>query len=265
MRCGEKQLRVFGKSLNFADYDSPIPRAHAGIDNERCIAADHDGDVRKTDDRINMLGNARSRIFGKQSRRFLALGQPQRSQERDAKSQWIRRHTLYSTQTRSSQTCYPQNRSMKLLPLAALCCAAASAQTFPGAADLDAAINQAIREEKFPARCCWWVMRDKSSTARLTATARSCPSKEPMTVDTIFDIASLTKIVATTSGMMKLFEQGRIADRRPGDGVSAGIPGRAEPDHHPRSDDALLRPAPRSRSRAAMERLRNRHSPGLDR
>ena len=31
-----------------------------------------------------------------------------------------------------------------------------------------------------------------------------------MTVDTIFDIASLTKIVATTSGLMKLFEQGRI-------------------------------------------------------
>ena len=31
-----------------------------------------------------------------------------------------------------------------------------------------------------------------------------------MTADTIFDIASLTKIVATTSGMMKLFEQGRV-------------------------------------------------------
>ena len=35
------------------------------------------------------------------------------------------------------------------------------------------------------------------------------PAKEPMTIDTIFDIASLTKIVATTSAMMKLFEQGR--------------------------------------------------------
>ena len=31
-----------------------------------------------------------------------------------------------------------------------------------------------------------------------------------MTTDTIFDIASLTKIVATTSGMMKLVEQGRV-------------------------------------------------------
>ena len=36
------------------------------------------------------------------------------------------------------------------------------------------------------------------------------PSKEPMTADTIFDIASLTKVVATTSCLMKLFEEGRI-------------------------------------------------------
>ena len=47
------------------------------------------------------------------------------------------------------------------------------------------------------------------------------PLKEPMTVDTIFDIASLTKIVATTSGMMKLFEQGKV---RIDDPVTAYLP-----------------------------------------
>ena len=31
-----------------------------------------------------------------------------------------------------------------------------------------------------------------------------------MTVDTIFDMASLTKVLATTSSVMKLFEQGKI-------------------------------------------------------
>ncbi len=36
------------------------------------------------------------------------------------------------------------------------------------------------------------------------------PAREPMTVDTIFDAASLTKVVATTSSVMKLFEQGKI-------------------------------------------------------
>ncbi len=36
------------------------------------------------------------------------------------------------------------------------------------------------------------------------------PVREPMTADTIFDLASLTKCVATTTAMMQLLEQGRI-------------------------------------------------------
>src|ERR1700722_7214137 len=36
------------------------------------------------------------------------------------------------------------------------------------------------------------------------------PKVEPMTVDTIFDIASLTKVVATTTAVMQLEEQGRV-------------------------------------------------------
>ncbi len=36
------------------------------------------------------------------------------------------------------------------------------------------------------------------------------PAREPMTLDTIFDIASLTKVTATTPALMKLFEQGKI-------------------------------------------------------
>ena len=41
------------------------------------------------------------------------------------------------------------------------------------------------------------------------------PAPEAMTVDTIFDLASLTKVVATTSSLMKLFEEGkfRLNDR----------------------------------------------------
>lgn len=37
------------------------------------------------------------------------------------------------------------------------------------------------------------------------------PAREPMTVDTIFDAASLTKIVATTSALMRLYEDGKIS------------------------------------------------------
>jgi uncharacterized protein YbbC (DUF1343 family) len=36
------------------------------------------------------------------------------------------------------------------------------------------------------------------------------PSPEPMTDDTVFDLASLTKVVATTTSVMQLVEQGRI-------------------------------------------------------
>ena len=48
------------------------------------------------------------------------------------------------------------------------------------------------------------------------------PSPEPMTEDTIFDLASLTKVVATTTSVMKLIEEGRI---RLGDSVAQFIPG----------------------------------------
>ncbi len=36
------------------------------------------------------------------------------------------------------------------------------------------------------------------------------PAPEPMTVDTIFDLASLTKVVATTTAVMMLVEEGRV-------------------------------------------------------
>jgi uncharacterized protein YbbC (DUF1343 family)/CubicO group peptidase (beta-lactamase class C family) len=36
------------------------------------------------------------------------------------------------------------------------------------------------------------------------------PQREPMTVDTVFDMASLTKVMATTVAVMQLFEQGKV-------------------------------------------------------
>ena len=48
------------------------------------------------------------------------------------------------------------------------------------------------------------------------------PAVEPMTVDTIFDLASLTKVVATTTAVMLLVEDGRL---RLSDRVSDYVPG----------------------------------------
>ena len=47
------------------------------------------------------------------------------------------------------------------------------------------------------------------------------PTREPMTVDTIFDLASLTKCIATTTSVMQLISEGRI---RLNDPVSAYLP-----------------------------------------
>jgi uncharacterized protein YbbC (DUF1343 family)/CubicO group peptidase (beta-lactamase class C family) len=47
------------------------------------------------------------------------------------------------------------------------------------------------------------------------------PTREPMTVDTIFDLASLTKCVATTTSVMRLFQDGRI---RLNDPVASYLP-----------------------------------------
>ncbi len=48
------------------------------------------------------------------------------------------------------------------------------------------------------------------------------PAAEPMTLDTVFDLASLTKVVATTTAVMTLIEDGRV---RLNDPVALHIPG----------------------------------------
>jgi len=104
---------------------------------------------------------------------------------------------------------------MKLTLAAALSFAALSiqlvtAQTFATGPELDAAISTAIREDKIPGAVVL-VGHDGKVVYRKAYGNRSVsPTREPMTVDTIFDVASLTKVVATTSCMMKLVEEGKV-------------------------------------------------------
>jgi uncharacterized protein YbbC (DUF1343 family)/CubicO group peptidase (beta-lactamase class C family) len=109
----------------------------------------------------------------------------------------------------------------KLVALLALATAAALAQSFPGAAELDSTINQAIRDNRLPGAVLL-VGHDNKVVYRKAYGERALiPSREPMTVDTIFDLASLTKIVATTSAMMKLYDEGRFS---PDDPVTKYLP-----------------------------------------
>ncbi len=104
---------------------------------------------------------------------------------------------------------------MKLLLLCVLAAAGAQAQSFSGSAYLDDAINQAIQEKRLPGAVLLIGHQGRIIHRKAYGNRALIPQVEKMTADTIFDCASLTKVIATTSSVMKLFEQGkvRIADR----------------------------------------------------
>lgn len=85
------------------------------------------------------------------------------------------------------------------------------AQTpYGGAADIDQAIKQAIADDEMPGAVLMIGRPGQVLYTNVYGNRALVPSSEPMTVDTVFDIASLTKVVATTSAVMRLFEQGRV-------------------------------------------------------
>ncbi len=113
------------------------------------------------------------------------------------------------------------------------CAAVARAQTStapttrsaPSAAPwarIDALVEEAIRERKLPGAVVVVGRRDEVLYRRAYGQRAVQPSGEAMTLDTIFDAASLTKVVATTTSVMQLVEQGRI---RLSDRVSTYVPG----------------------------------------
>ena len=63
---------------------------------------------------------------------------------------------------------------------------------------------------------------DQTVYEKAYGTRATVPSTEPMTPDTVFDLASLTKVVATTTAVMTLVEQGRV---RLNDPVASFVPG----------------------------------------
>ena len=86
---------------------------------------------------------------------------------------------------------------------------------------LDPLIADAVREHRLPGAV---VLAGRSAgTVYVKAFGKRAlvPVAEPMTTDTIFDIASLTKVVATTTSVMILLEQGRLGLDEP---VATHIP-----------------------------------------
>ena len=110
---------------------------------------------------------------------------------------------------------------MKLFWCAAVAATTLSAQTFSGAAALDRVINEAIEQGRMPGAVLLVGYEGKVVYRKAYGKRALVPLPEAMTLDTIFDCASLTKVVATTSSLMKLFEEGRF---RLGDKITDYIP-----------------------------------------
>ena len=90
---------------------------------------------------------------------------------------------------------------------------------------IDEAVNTAIAEKKLPGAVVLVGRGDTVVYRKAYGNRATAPAVEPMTPDTIFDMASLTKVVATTTAVMMLVEDGKI---RLTDSVAQYIPGFAK-------------------------------------
>jgi CubicO group peptidase (beta-lactamase class C family) len=123
----------------------------------------------------------------------------------------------------------PVKRALAALALASIVAAdrsvaqvpALTAESSAGFAPIASLVEAAIARHELPGAVVMIGRGDTIAYRRAFGQRALLPSPEPMTDDTIFDLASLTKVVATTTSVMKLVEEGRI---RLGDPVARFIP-----------------------------------------
>ncbi len=85
---------------------------------------------------------------------------------------------------------------------------------FSGGAELcwiDDLVEEAIRQGQLPGAVILVGQNEQILYRKAFGHRALVPDIEPMTVDTLFDLASLTKVVATTTSIMQLVEAGRIS------------------------------------------------------
>ena len=107
------------------------------------------------------------------------------------------------------------------LVAAAVASVAAAQSRWEGSALLDRVVAQAIANDEIPGAVLLVNHEGKVLHRKAYGSRSLAPAREPMTADTIFDCASLTKVVATTSAVMLLLEEGQV---RLNDRVTAYLP-----------------------------------------
>ena len=91
-----------------------------------------------------------------------------------------------------------------------------------GFAGIDRVVNEAIAAGQTPGAVVLVGRGDDIVFEKAYGRRAVVPAVEAMTLDTIFDLASLTKVVATTTAVMQLVEAGRV---RLNDAVASYVPG----------------------------------------
>ncbi|MBM3882018.1 MAG: DUF1343 domain-containing protein [Verrucomicrobia bacterium] len=76
-------------------------------------------------------------------------------------------------------------------------------------AEIDAAIAQAVADNRCPGGVLW-LERHGAAYRKAYGRRALVPAEEPMTQDTIFDAASITKVAACTPAIMLLVERGQV-------------------------------------------------------
>jgi CubicO group peptidase (beta-lactamase class C family) len=77
-------------------------------------------------------------------------------------------------------------------------------------AQIDALVQQDIKDKKLPGAVVLVGHKGKIVFRKAYGNRSLVPTVEKMTVDTIFDLASLTKVIATSTSIMILVEQGKL-------------------------------------------------------
>tara|TARA_B100000614_G_scaffold260974_1_gene289247 strand:+ start:2163 stop:3305 length:1143 start_codon:yes stop_codon:yes gene_type:complete len=80
--------------------------------------------------------------------------------------------------------------------------------------EIDLEINKAIKESKIPGAVLW-IEKDNNLYHQKYGKKRLTPTPKSMEKDTIFDAASLTKVMATAPSIMILVEEGKISINDP--------------------------------------------------
>jgi len=100
--------------------------------------------------------------------------------------------------------------SVLALPVWLVLADSAPSAEWRGARFLDEAVEEAVADGQIPGAVALVGQGDRILHHRAYGNRSLVPAKTPMRLDTIFDCASLTKVVATTPSILRLVEQGKV-------------------------------------------------------